>query len=306
VAAIVAAIALSTAAGIWAEHRFGGRAAETARRGMLAVLWLVLPPVTFLNLVNADLDLDAGLGIAFGLLSLVVLGLAAWLVGSRLLGLPRPATGALISSVIVVNTGYLGYAVVAALLGFDELGEAVAYDVLVSAPALLIGSFAVGAAFGDRAGEGRRERTRAFFTRNPALLAALLAVVAPASLAPDALVDASRVVIIGVLPLGFFAVGVALAESAESGRAKFPPPLDAPVAAAVALRLAAGPLLLLAISAPFIDLPHTYLLLAAMPAGLNTMIVGHAYGLDLRIAAGAITWSTAIAVTALAIGAAIG
>jgi hypothetical protein len=30
------------------------------------------------------------------------------------------------------------------------------------------------------------------------------------------------------------------------------------------------------------------------------MIVAHAYGLDVRIAAGAITWSTAISVTVLA------
>ena len=298
-AAIIAAIAVSTAAGIWAEHRFGPGATEFSRRSLLAVLWFVLPPVTFLNLVHADLDLDAGLGIVFGLLTLIALGLAAWAVATRVLHLRRASTGALISSVIVVNTGYLGYAVVAALLGFDELGEAVAYDILVSAPALLVGAFSVGAAFGDRAGEGPRERVIAFATRNPALWAALLAVVAPSSLAPETLVDISRVVIIGILPLGFFAVGVALAESAESGRAKFPPPLDAPVLTAVALRLAGGPLLLLALSAPLIDLPETYLLLAAMPCGLNTMIVGHAYGLDLRIAAGAIAWSTAIAIVGL-------
>ena len=33
-----------------------------------------------------------------------------------------------------------------------------------------------------------------------------------------------------------------------------------------------------------------------MPCGINTMIVTHAYGLDLRISAGAVAWSTAIAV----------
>jgi predicted permease len=305
VAWIVAAIVVSTAAGIWGEHRFGRRAGAVSRRGMLLVLWSILPPVTFLNLVNADLDLDAGIGIVLALLCLTLLGVAAWIVGGRLLRLPRPSTGALISSVIVVNTGYLGYPVVAALVGFDELDQAVAYDVLVSAPALLVGSFAVGAAFGERAGEGARERAVAFITRNPALWAAVLAVLAPSSLAPDALVDASRVLIIAILPLGFFAVGVALAESAETGRAKFPPPLDAPVAAAVGLRLAGGPVLLLALSAALIDLPETYLLLAAMPCGLNTMIVGHAYGLDLRIAAGAIAWSTAIAVAGLAVAAVV-
>ena len=52
----------------------------------------------------------------------------------------------------------------------------------------------------------------------------------------------------------------------------------------------------LLIALPLIDLPGPYLLLAAMPCGINTMIVTHAYGLDLRIAAGTVAWSTAIAI----------
>lgn len=304
--AIVAVIVAASAAGVWAERRFGSRADAFSRRSLLLVLYLVLPPVTFLNLVGADLDLDAALGIVVGLLSVTVLGIAAWFVAARVLRLPRATVGAVICAVIVVNTGYLGYAVIAALLGFDRLGEAVAYDILVSGPALLIGAFAVGAIFGTRAGEGPRERTIAFFTRNPALLAAAAAVLAPEALAPEALVDLSRVVVIAILPLGFFAVGVALAGGAEQGRFAFPPPLDRGVATAVALRLAGGPLLLLALSAPLIELPDTYLLLAAMPCGLNTMIVAHAYGLDLRTAAGAIAWSTALAVVGLSVVAVVG
>lgn len=298
---IAAAIAVSIAAGLWSERRFGAGATTFSRRSLLFVLYAVMPPVTFLNLVGADLDVDAGIGIVLGLASLTVLGFTAWLIATRLLCLSRPSTGALISSVIVANTGYLGYAVIAALLGFDRLSEAVAYDVLVSSPVLLLGSFSVGAAFGFSAGETRGARVRAFLLRNPALYAAILALLAPASLAPQALVDVSRVVIIAILPLGFFAVGVALAADAERGAIAFPPRFDAPVATAVALRLIGGPLLLFALAAAFIDLPPAYLLLAAMPCGLNTMIVGHAYGLDLRIAAGAITWSTAIFVAGVTI-----
>jgi hypothetical protein len=171
--------------------------------------------------------------------------------------------------------------------------------VLVSSPALLLGAFSVGAAFGARAGEGPRERVAAFFTRNPPLYAAILALVAPDSLAPDALVDASRIAIVAILPLGFFAVGAALAEEADEGAMPVPPPLDAPVATAVALRLVIAPSLLYLLALPLIDLPDTYLLLAAMPSGINSMIVTHAYGLDLRISAGAVAWSTAIAVAAI-------
>jgi predicted permease len=77
-----------------------------------------------------------------------------------------------------------------------------------------------------------------------------------------------------------------------------PPPLDAAVATTVALRLAVAPGLLLLLSLPVIDLPAPYLLLAATPCGINTMIVTHAYGLDLRISAAAVAWSTAVAVAA--------
>ena len=110
--------------------------------------------------------------------------------------------------------------------------------------------------------------------------------------------DASRIAIVAVLPLGFFAVGAALAEQADEGSMPVPPPLDAAVAATVGLRLAVAPGLLLLLSLPVIDLPAPYLLLAAMPCGINTMIVTHAYGLDLRISAAAVAWSTAVAVAA--------
>jgi len=298
---IVLAICASTAAGVWAEHRYTGRAGPATRRALIVVLYAVLPPVTFFNLVDANLSGDAGAGIVLALVSLALLALLTWAIGERLMRLERPATGALISCELVVNTGYLGLAVVAALRGFDALGEAVAYDILVSSPALLLGAFAVGAAFGEKSGDGARERLLAFLTRNPPLYAAIAALLAPGSLAPELAVDASRIAVIALLPVGFFAVGATLAEDAEEGRIGLPPRLDGPVAVAVALRLLAGPALLLALSAPLIDLPETYLLLAAMPCGLNTMIVAHAYGLDLRIAAGAIAWSTAIGVAALCV-----
>ena len=36
--------------------------------------------------------------------------------------------------------------------------------------------------------------------------------------------------------------------------------------------------------------------MAAMPTGMNAMVVSHAYGLDNQIVAEAVTWSTAIVV----------
>ena len=299
---IVAAILASATAGVWAERRYGGRAGLAARKAMLAVLYGLLPPVIFFNLARAELDVDAAAGIGLAYVSLAITIALAWVLAARVLHLPRRGVGAVICAAMAPNTGYLGYPVVAALLGLGALSEAVAYDILVSSPMLLLGVFAVGAAFGDRAGEGVSERVIAFLTRNPPLYAAIAALLAPDALAPDVLVDASRIALIAVLPLGFVAVGAALAEETEGGRIRFPPRFDAPVATAVALRLAVAPALLFILAAPLIDLPDTYLLLAAMPTGLNTMVVAHAYGLDLRISAGAIAWSTAIAVVGLSVG----
>jgi predicted permease len=299
VIAIVAAIVVSLAAGVWAERRWGPGASAASRRSLLVVLYVVLPPTTFFNIAAAEIEVGSGVGVVLGWVALAGSVLVAWFVASRLLGLSRPAVGSVLVCVLVANTGYLGYPVVAVLEGLDALSVAVVYDILVSSASLLLGAFTVGAAFGERAGEGARERTIAFFARNPPLYAAILGLAAPDALAPEVAVDVSRIAIIAVLPIGFFAVGVALAEESQHGTIAGIPRLDGPVALAVGARLALAPLLLFALAAPLIDLPETYLLLAAMPCGINTMIVTHAYGLDPRISAAAVAWSTAIAVAAL-------
>jgi malate permease and related proteins len=222
----------------------------------------------------------------------------AWWVSSRVLRLPAPQTGAVVSAVLCVNTGYLGYPLTVALLGRHELSTAVLYDVLVSGPSLLLGAFAVGAAFGTEAGETPRQRVRAFFTRNPPLYAAIAGILAPSALAPSLLVDISQALIVAILPIGFFAVGATLAENAEHGQLPMPPPLSRPVLVALVSRLAVVPALLMLLAAPLIHLPAAYRLLSAMPSGLNSMVVAHAYGLDMEITAEAVTWSTAIVVAA--------
>jgi predicted permease len=170
--------------------------------------------------------------------------------------------------------------------------------VVVVTPSLLLLAFGTGASFGTRGGEGLRERLVAFFTRNPPLYAAIAALLVPDTLAPDALVDVSRGMVIALLPIGFFAVGAVLAEEAEEQRVQLGSPFDPPVGAAILLRLVIAPGLLLLLSLPFIDLPGPYLLLAAMPCGINTLLVAHVYGLDSKLAAQAVAWTTAIAVAA--------
>jgi malate permease and related proteins len=262
------------------------------------MLYVLIPPLIFFNLAASEIDVEHGAGLGLGLLAVSLAAFLAWWLASRVLGLAPHRTGAVVAAVLCMNTGYLGYPLTVALLGRDELSTAVLYDVLVSGPSLLLGAFAVGAAFGTRAGEGPRERVRAFFTRNPPLYAAIAGLLAPQALAPDALVDVSQAIIVAILPIGFFAVGATLAENAEHGELPMPPKLTRPVTLALVVRLAVAPALLILLAAPLVELPAAYLLLAAMPTGLNSMVVAHAYGLDMEITAEAVTWSTAIVVAA--------
>jgi predicted permease len=293
-----AAIVIATGIGVWSERRWPAGAAELARKALMVILYVLLPPVIFFNLASANIDLNHGVGLALAILAISLTSLLVWWISSRVLKLPRHQVGAMICTVLVVNSGYLGYPMTVALLGRDQLSTAVLYDVLVSGPCLLLGAFAVGAAFGTKAGESPRQRVRAFFTRNPTLYAAIAGLLAPKALAPQALVDVSQALVVAILPIGFFAVGATLAEGAEHGELPIPPPMNRLVAITLAGRLAIAPALLMLLAAPLIDLPAAYRLLSAMPTGLNSMVVSHAYGLDNQIVAEAVVWSTAIVVAA--------
>jgi predicted permease len=289
-------IAIAVAIGVEAERQAGERAAVLARRVLAVMLYGLTPFAAFFNISRLDVTADVRGGIIAGWIALALAGLVGWVVARVVLHLPRPSSGVLVNNGLQGNSGYLGVPLVAAVLGADHISQAVAYDTLVQAPVFLTASFAVGAAMGTKAGDTPVQRVRAFFLRNPPLLATLAGLAAPNALAPDVLVDVARVVVFAMLPLGFFTVGVTLAGESEEGQMRFPPPFTRPVAAGVVLRLLIAPALLLAISAPFIDLPLPFLILAAMPAGLMSITLAHVFGLDVRLAAATIAWSTAIAV----------
>ena len=108
-----------------------------------------------------------------------------------------------------------------------------------------------------------------------------------------------------MLPLGFFAVGVTLASEAGGAAATFPPPLDAGIATAIALKLLLPAAIIAGLSALIIDVPDAYLTQAAMATGINTIIVANAYGLDRRLTAATIAWTTLIVVVVGLVAAAI-
>ncbi|HNC04834.1 MAG TPA: hypothetical protein PLS38_00860 [Solirubrobacterales bacterium] len=297
---ILLAIVVSVAAGIFGERRWPDKAGTGSRRGLLLILYFVLPPIVFFNLVHVELSFGGGAGIAAGILTSICVGLLAWTLAVPVLKLSRPVAGAVIVSSILANTSYLGYPLVYTLMGGDALTDAVLFDVVVSYLTLMIGAFGVGAAFGTKAGEGFRARLKAFFFKNPLLVAAILGLLAPESLAPDIAVEISRILVVLPLVVGFFAVGAILTEEVRDGVMKVPPRPHRPLGAVIFCRLIAAPSLLLLFTLPVSGVPSSYYLLAVMPTGLNSMIVGHAYGLDLRTCAEAIVYSTTIVLVGVA------
>lgn len=300
---VVLAIVGSVWAGVWSELRWGARAEALTARALEVLVWTLLPFITFCGVNRLDVDTGVGIGLLVGYAALGAATLAAWIVGRRVLGLGRPALGAVLCAALVANTGYLGLPLSAAVLGREELGTAIAYDALVSTPAILLFGFAIGAAFGTRAGEGFKERARSYVVRNPPLLALGLALVVPDSAVPDAVIDAGRAAALALAPVGFFVLGIHLRHEAEDGTFTLPPPLTRAVVAAVAVRLTVAPAVMLLADAVLLDLPPAYLLQAAMPCGINCLVVAHLYGLDLKLAAAAVAWSTVLVVAAASVGA---
>jgi predicted permease len=304
---VALAIVASTAIGVTAERRFGAGAIAFSRKLIDAMVWVLLPFITFFVIDRLHLGGGVGIGLALGFVELAVVGGLAYVIGARVLHLARPSVGALILTAILANTGYLGLPLNAALLGHDALAPAIAWDTIVGAVTLWTAGFAIGAAFGTEAGETPRDRMKAFVTRNPVLWALVAGLIAPEALAPQALVDVAKAcAAYALLPLGFFILGVNLMGEREEGVLGFPPPFTAPIGVAIVLRMAVAPALLIGLSAVTVGVPDAYIVQSAMPAGINSLIVGHLYGLDLRLAAGTIAWSTAIAVVAAVAVSALG
>jgi predicted permease len=158
--------------------------------------------------------------------------------------------------------------------------------------------FAVGAAFGtgDQAGAGLGRRFKLFLTRNPPLWGAVLGAAVPAGWAPSPLPHISRIVVEVMLVMGFFAVGAYLSSERREEHAPLFQKPDRVVAISLASRFMVNPALLGLAALAGVGIPTAYLLQAAMPCGINGLIVGHAFGLDQRLIATSILWSTLLVV----------
>jgi predicted permease len=301
VLAIVLTTILATAVGVAVERRDNARA-HTARLVILQLmLWVLVPFVAYVNIARAQLTLDATLSLVIAAASIAVAGVVMWRLARGPFALSDAGTGASIVTTIQANTAFFGLPLIAALFSDAQLAQAVVYDGLVSLPMFVIGSYSVGARLGHAREGGLREQLRTALLRNPVLWAVLVALLVPEAWAPEALVTPSHIAVYALLPLGFFVVGVTLGDEAKDGMLRVPPPLTPPIAAVVLLRMAFVPLVLLVAGLVLIDVPAPYYLMAAMPVGVNTVLVGHATGLDLRLTSSAIAWTTVVALAGIAV-----
>jgi len=285
VLAVAAVILAGTAAGVLAVRRRPD-ATVLADRMLWISLWVILPPVTFFNFARFEPSSEVGAGVVFAYIGLGVALAVAWLLARGPLRLEGHTRGAFMCAAFHANTGFLGLPFTTVLLGSDALPEAITYDQLVSTPWLLVVAFAIGAHHTEAEGESR---LGAFLTRNPALLAMVLGLLAPDALAPDLAVDAANVLVVALAPLGFFALGV---YAAAGDGLRFPPALSAPVVAAVLVKLTVPVAVVAGCAALIHDVPDAFLVQAAMPTGLNALLLVTAYSLDRAIISGAIVYST--------------
>jgi predicted permease len=298
---IVLTVIVATAVGV-AVERHDNATAHTLRQAILqTMLWVLVPFVSYVNIARAHLSLDATLSLATAAVSIVVAGTIMWRLARGPFALPDAMAGASIVTTIQANTAFFGLPLTAALFSHAQLTQAVVYDGLVSLPLFVIGSYGVGARFGHAREGGVREQLRAGLLRNPVLWAVVAALLVPEAWAPEVLVTPSHVAIYALLPLGFVVVGVTLGDEAQDGTLRVPPPLTRTIAAIVLLRMAFVPLVLLVVGLTLIDVPAPFYLLAAMPAGVNTVLVGHATGLDLHLTSAAIAWTTIVALVGIAV-----
>jgi hypothetical protein len=286
VLAVAAVILAGSAAGMLAARRRADATAIADR--MLSIsLWAILPVVTFFNFARFEPSAEVGAGLLFAYLGLATALALAWALARGPLRLEGHTRGAFMCAAFHANTGFLGLPFIAVLLGADALPEAITYDQLVSTPWLLVVAFAIGAAHRDER-HGGAGGLRAFLARNPALYALVAGLLAPDALAPDWAVDAANVLVVALAPLGFFALGV----YATAGGTRFPPPLTAPVALAAVVKLTVPVAVVAGCAALIHDVPDAFLLQAAMPTGLNSLLLVAAYSLDRAIISGAIVYST--------------
>ncbi|MBO9534383.1 MAG: hypothetical protein J7513_15530, partial [Solirubrobacteraceae bacterium] len=251
------------------------------------VMIVFIPVIGFAYASRLELDLSTVIGLLGGYAVIAVIGVLAWQISARRLHLASAQQGAVVLSTVLANTGYLGLPVAITLLGKDEFPKSVAWDSLISQPmALLIAPFIAGAFSPTHQHAHVGQQLVAVIKRAPAIPALVAGLLVPEGWVPDWFLDVATWLVYAILPLGFFAVGVTLMRLRHAGDQ----PPRAAIALPLVLRNVAAPGLFLLLGVLVLpDEPRAFALQAAMPCGLNALVIGHAFDLDSGLIATDIT-----------------
>lgn len=295
---IAAAVVIAMIAGSQAR-RVTERTDAFVTRSLDLVLFILLPLIAFAFASRLELTVATFVGLLGGYALIGVVGVLAWQISSRRMHLSRKQQGAVVLSVVLANTGYFGLPVAITLLGRDEFPQAVAWDSFISQPmALLVAPFIAGAFAGRHEDLHVGQRLVAVLKRAPAIPALIIGLIVPGSWVADWFFDLATWCVYLILPLGFFAVGATLQRLRDGGTR---PPRSA-IALVVGLRIVVAPVLFAAVVLVLPDEPRAFMLQAAMPCGINALVIGHGFDLDRGLTSLAIAWSTGIVIAAALVG----
>nr|WP_281412252.1 AEC family transporter [Miltoncostaea marina] len=261
------------------------------------VIHLTLPALVFLILARADLDGTlllvpvAGLAIHAALLLLAAGATRVW-------GMERPRSGALIVATAVGNTGFFGLPLIAASGDGFSQAAAVMYDSLATGILTWTSTVAIASAYG-RVEEGpridRRQVVRSLMLPpNWALVAGLAVNLAGVELSAAA-ERPFEILGAATLPLTMVYAGLMIE---GRGLARLWGELTFVVVVKLGLAAVIGYGIALALGLEG-DVLHTVVIMAAMPTAMMSLVIGAREGLRTDVLAGAVVVTTLLATLTL-------
>ena len=262
------------------------------------VIYLALPALVFLILVQADLDGALILvPIAAFAIHLLLLGLSR--VATLVWGMERPRAGALIVATAVGNTGFFGLPLIAASGEGFSLPAAVMYDTIATGLITWTSTVAVASAFGRADHEpkvsfGDLGRSL-LLPPNWALAAGLAFNLAGIDELPVLVERPLELLSAAVLPLTMIYAGLLI-------ELRGLPRLWGEVSYSVVVRLGIAAVIGLGVASALGlsgDILNTVVIMAAMPTAMMSLVIGARSGLRADVIAAAVVVTTLLSTATL-------